>query len=243
MSEIDVLVFGRMTSDRRKFLSFIESGGIKVKVVGEDNDLVTEEELAKLISKSKIVLNFSKTTGRSVISYFSEDTYKHYYQLKGRLTHCGLCGTLCISEYSPGQEIMFKDNEIPTFHTKEECVKILQQLLKNEELLLKYTDIFCSKIMNVCEDKKAFGPIHKAIEKKINSKPELITIPYWYLRIAAKQIITRNLNFASFFKSISQFKEIFKIIKNSNFRIKLLIILETSINIIWYSIISTIKNK
>ena len=34
-----------------------------------------------------------------------------------------------------------------------------------------------------------------------------------------------------------------KIIKNSNFHIKLLIILETSINIIWYSITSTIKNK
>ena len=64
---------------------------------------------------------------------------------KGRPIEAALCGTLCISEYSPASEIIFDKNEIPTFYTKEECVEILKKLLADQELLSKNTTKFLFK--------------------------------------------------------------------------------------------------
>ncbi len=241
--EIDVLFFGLINPDRKKFLDYIESKGISIKVFGEHTNFLSVEELPKVISKSKIVLNLSKSTGKTVINYRSEDIYKFNYMWKGRLVVSGLCGTLCISEYTPGLEIIFGDREIPTFYTKEECVTILKKLLEDQGLLEKYTEKYCSKIYNLYEDKKNFEPIKKAIEKPNNNRIKLNKIPYWYLRIAAKQVLLRNLKLSNFMKSISQFGEVFKIIENSNLQIKLFIILESMINILWYSIVSIFKSK
>ena len=241
--EIDVLFFGRINTDRKEFLDFIVNGGISIKMVGENTDFVSLEELAKLMSKSKIVLNLSKTTEKTLVNYSSESVYKFYYELKGRVVMSGLSGTFCLSEYSPGQDLILGENKLPIFYTKEECLKILTKLLRDEELLKQYTNKFCTKILDLYEEKRNFEPIFNAIEKTTNRKVEIVRFPYWYLRIVAKQIIKRNINLSRLLKSIFQFKEIFKIIKNSNFHIKLLIILETSINIIWYSLTSTIKNK
>ena len=241
--EIDVLFFGRINTDRKEFLDFIVNGGISIKMVGENTDFVSLEELAKLMSKSKIVLNLSKTTEKTLVNYSSESVYKFYYELKGRVVMSGLSGTFCLSEYSPGQDLILGENKLPIFYTKEECLKILTKLLRDEELLKQYTNKFCTKILDLYEEKRNFEPIFNAIEKTTNRKVEIVRFPYWYLRIVAKQIIKRNINLSRLLKSIFQFKEIFKIIKNSNFHIKLLIILETSINIIWYSLTSTIKSK
>jgi len=241
--EIDVLFFGKINPDRKEFLDFIAKSGISIKMVGENTDFVSLDELAKLISKSKIVLNLSKTTEKKLANYSSESIYKFYYELKGRVVMSGLSGTFCLSQYSPGQDLMLGENKLPIFYTKEECLKILNKILNDEDLLKQYTNEFCTKILDLYEEKRNFEPIFNAIEKSTNRKAEIVRFPYWYLRIVAKQIIKRNINISRLFQSIFQFKEIFKIIKNSNFHIKLLIILETSINIIWYSITSTIKNK
>ena len=146
--EIDVLFFGLINPDRKKFLDYIESKGISIKVFGEHTNFLSVEELPKVISKSKIVLNLSKSTGKTVLNYRSEDIYKFNYMWKGRLVVSGLCGTLCISEYTPGLEIIFEDSEIPTFYTKEECVTILKKLLEDQGLLEKYTEKYCSIIYN-----------------------------------------------------------------------------------------------
>ena len=155
----------------------------------------------------------------------------------------GLCGTLCVSEYSPGQSIMFREDEIPTFYTKEECVKILKKFLRDEDLLIKYTARFSSKVYELCEDKKNFQPIYNAIEKSNHKRPKLVKIPYWYLRIAAKQILLRNIKLSRFLIAISEFNEIFKIIRNASLSTKFLIIFESVINTLWYSLTSTLKNK
>ena len=241
--EIDVLFFGKISHDRKEFLDFLSNNGISLKIVGENNNFVTDEELSKLISKSKIVLNFSKTTGNSVINYISEDIYKYYYQFKGRVIHCGFLGTLCISEYSPGQEIMFNKDDIPTFHTKEECLKILNKFLKDKKLLSEATTKYCLKVSNLCEDKKNFEPVYKAIEDKNLRRVKLLQFPYWYLRISAKQAIKRNIKLTRFIKTIFQFNEIFKIIENSSFLTKFLIIFETIINIFWYSFTASFKKR
>jgi len=243
--EIDVLFFGNVTKDRKEFLDYLVSEGIPLKNVGHQEHVVglPKDELIKLISKSKIILNFSKSKTDSVLNYSSESIYRFHYQFKGRVTLSGLIGTLCVSEYSPGQEIIFKEDELPTFFTKEECVKILKKLLTNNELLEKYTNKFTAKVHELWDDKKNFEPIYKAIEKTENRRVKLIRFPYWYMRIAAKQIILRNLKLSALVKSMFQFNIVFSIIRNSNFLIKFLIIFESIINILWYSFIFTFKSK
>ena len=155
----------------------------------------------------------------------------------------GFLGVACISEYSPGGELLFTEEEVPTFYTKKECVHILKKLLENEELLTKCTRNLTSKISDLCDDKKNFEPIYNAIKKSNHKKVELIKIPYWYLRISAKQILLRDMKLSNLIKTIFQFKIIFTIIKNSSFLIKLLIVSESVINTFWYSIIYTLKSK
>ena len=243
--EFDVLFFGNITPDRKEFLSYIENEGINLKNIGfESGGGLPIEELLKFISKSKIVLNLSKSrTIKSVKSYTSENIYKFLYTFKGRIIIAGLNGAACVSEYSPGQELVFTDDEVPTFFTKEECVKILKKLLNDNELLAKYTTSFNSKVENLFEDRKNFLPIFNAIEKIEKRKVKLFNIPYWYLRISAKNILLRNIKLLNIIKSIYQFHIIFSITKNSNIFIKLLVILESTINIFWYSLLFTLKSK
>ena len=243
--EIDVLFYGHITPDRKIILDYIAKEGISLKNVGhEDNiTMLSQDKLLNLISKSKIVLNLSKTRSTVLLNYASESVYKFYYQFKGKLMVAGLHGTACVSEYSPGQALLFSEEEVPTFFTKEECVKILKKLLNNNELLTKYTNKYTSKICDLFEEKKSFEIIYNAIKKSNHRKVELIKIPYWYLRMSAKQILLKNLKLSNLIKAIFQFKIIFTIIKNSSFLIKLLIVSESVINTFWYSIIYTLKSK
>ena len=245
--EIDVLFYGNVTPDRKIFLDFIEKEGISLKIVGHNNidtsSYLPQDELLDLISKSKVVLNLSKTRTTSVKNYSSENINKFYYQLKGRVLLAGFNGAVCVSEYSPGQELLFSEDEVPTFFTKEECVNILKKLLNNEELLKKYESKFTTKVCNLYEEKKSFEAIYNAIQKSNHRRVELIKIPYWYLRIAAKQILLRNLKLSSLMKAIFQFSIIFKIIKNSSFLTKLLVVFESVINTLWYSLAFTLKSK
>jgi hypothetical protein len=245
--EIDVLFYGNVTPDRKIFLDFIEKEGISLKIVGHNNidtsSYLPKDELLDLISKSKVVLNFSKTRTTVVQNYTSEGIYKFYYEFKGKVIVAGLKGTVCVSEYSPGQELLFSEDEVPTFFTKEECVNILKKLLNNEELLKKYESKFTTKVCNLYEEKKSFEAIYNAIQKSNHRRVELIKIPYWYLRIAAKQILLRNLKLSSLMKAIFQFSIIFKIIKNLSFLTKLLVVFESVINTLWYSLAFTLKSK
>ena len=243
--EIDVLFYGHITPDRKIILDYIAKEGISLKNVGhEDNiTMLPQDKLLNLISKSKIVLNLSKTRSTVLLNYASESVYKFYYQFKGKLMVAGLHGAACVSEYSPGQALLFSEEEVPTFFTKEECAKILKKLLNNNELLAKYTNKFTSKECDLFEEKKSFEIIYNAIKKSNHRKVELIKIPYWYLRMSAKQILLKNLKLSNLIKAIFQFKIIFTIIKNSSFLIKLLIVSESVINTFWYSIIYTLKSK
>ena len=155
----------------------------------------------------------------------------------------GLNGAVCVSEYSPGQELLFDEKEVPTFFTKEECLEILKKLLSNDELLNEYNNRFTSKVCSSHEDKKSFQIISKAIDSNVNRKVKLLKIPYWYLRISAKHIIIRNIKLSNIIKTIKQFRTIFSILKNAKIYVKLLIIFETIINVLWYSIILTLRPK
>lgn len=218
---------------------------MSLKNVGhEENTIgIPNDELSRLISKSKIVINLSKSRTSSVRNFTAKNIYSFHYQLKGRIIKAGLGGATCVSEYSPGQELLFTEEELPVFSTKEECVEILKKLLNDEELLNKYKIKFTSKAFSLFEDKKTFAPVFEAIESKSYEKVKLVNFPYWYLRISAKYVLLRNIKLSNFIKSILQFKLIFKIVQNTNLLIKLLIIIESIINTIWYSFTSTLKSK
>jgi len=244
--DIDVLFFGELTSDRNYFLNSIKKEGIKIKNVGFEKyskSKMSDIELNKHIFRSKIILNLSKTKTTSVKSPVSPNIYKSYYQLKGRIFDAAKNGVLCVSEYSPGQELFFNHDEIPTFFNTDECIQILKKLLNNNELYLNYKNNFIKKAKNIFDEKKNFQPIYDSIEKESNRKVKIFLFPYWYLRISCKQIILRNIKIKNLSKTLTQFKIVLKIIKKTNLFSKILIILESILNIIWYSLVLTFKSK
>jgi len=245
--DIDVLFFGDLKSApyRKEFLDYIVNKGIKLKNVGHDQLKIglSADELSKLILRSKIVLNLSRTRTTSVKNFTSKNVYKFYYQLKGRVLMAGLHGAACVSEYSPGQEIFFNKEQIFSFYTKEECVEILKKILDDKKLLAQYTKNFTSRVLELSNDKNNFEPIYNSIEKFNYKQVKIVEVPYWYLRISAKQIILRNIKLSTLLKSIFQFNEIFKVIKNTNLLIKFFILLESLFNTFWYSLVFTFKSK
>ena len=241
--EIDVLFFGSLTDDRRDILNYISHNGVNLKNMGHDEKKqgVPEKELLNLISKSKIVLNLSKTRTTSIKNFSSENIYNFYYQFKGRIIMAGLNNSICVSEYSPGQELLFKDDEVPTFFTKEECVKIIKELLSDKDKLTNVKNKFLSKVESICEERKSFEMIFNSMKKSGHRRVKLIKFPYWYLRIAAKHVLLRNIKITNLLKTVFQFKIIYKMISQSNILVKFLIIFESIINSIWYSLVKTLK--
>jgi len=243
--DIDVLFYGHITSDRKEFLDHISESGISLKNVGHSTEVegLPIEELTKIISRSKIVLQLSKTRTNSVLNYESERAFRFYYQFKGRMIIAGYIGSACVAEYAPGTELVFSEDELPTFYTKEECVKILKKILQDENLLKMHTDKLNSRVKDFCDDMKNFQPIYNTIEKKSSRKVVLNKIPYWYLRISAKYILIKNIKLSNFIKTIFQLKIVFKMTKNSNFLTKFLVLAESVFNIFWYSVLLTFKPK
>ena len=244
----DVLFFGKINKDRKNFVEFIENNGIKVKVVGNNiESYISDKELINLICESKIVINFSKTTWEKISNYPEKSIFKNQYQLKGRIIQAGLCGTACITEYAPQHKLLYKEDELLQFTTKEECVKILNDLLNNNNKLLNYTKKFSTKTQEEYEDKKFFKKIYYFLEEIdpniIKTDKNLRIIPYWYKRICCKQILLRDLKISKFFQSIYNFKEISSIAKKSNIFTFLLISIETAVNLIYYSLLNSIKRK
>ena len=242
--EIDVLFFGKVNEDRKSYLDHIKNSGIQIKIVGNnDENRISDEDLVSLICKSKIVVNFSKSTWESVKTVSEGEIFKFNYQFKGRIIQAGLCGTLCVTEYAPHHSLLFNSGEILEFNSKEQCVTILKELLNNEKKLLDFTSRLENKVKNFYEDDKFFNKIYEAINIKNLNKQNIKTIPFWYMRIAVKQILIRDATILSLPNTLVQFYEVFKIIKKSKIYVQLLILGESLINISWYSILRTIKVK
>ena len=121
--------------------------------------------------------------------------------------------------------------------------KKIKNFLNNKSLLEEYTKRFSNKTINSFEEKTNFQPIFNALEKKISKKVNLYQIPYWYLRIAAKQIILKNIHITRLLKKVPDFKEVFYLIKDCSLKSKIMIFFESICNILWYSIIISIKKR
>ena len=242
--EIEVLFFGKVNDDRKQYIEHIKNSGIKIKVVGNNTEnRVSDEEIVNLICKSKIVVNFSKSTWGTVKTIPEGDIFKFNYQFKGRIIQAGLCGTACVTEYAPHHRLLFSSDELLEFKTKEVCVRILKDLLNDSKKLSNYTEKLEHKVKNFYEEEKSFKKIYDAIDRQNIKKENLKTVPFWYLRIAAKQILIRDASILKFFGTLRQFREVLKIIKKSKIYVQLLVVGESLLNMIWYSILRTFKEK
>ena len=111
--EIDVIFFGGLSGDRKILIDYIKKEGISVITIGkESGNYATDEELSRLISSSKVVLNLSKSHWGAVRNYPYGKIYEFYYQLKGRVVIAGLCGTACVSEFFPTCDLLFGKNTV-----------------------------------------------------------------------------------------------------------------------------------
>ena len=215
----DVLFFGDANRHRMPYINYIRNNNISIKHVHQNQPTTkTHHDLAKLINESKIVINFSKAEFLKRV-YFGSKKYKNYYQFKGRIYQTGLCGTACITEYSPAHDLIFKDDELISFKTKEECVKILKKILNDSKTLENYSKKFHQKCLEF-DDKNYIKKIIQFLESIKFNSPNVKTskyFPFWYKWIFIKQRLWlryRNGDFTSFFKEVY---DIIFLSKNNSF--------------------------
>ncbi len=246
---IDVLFFGKVNEDRKGFLDYLRENNINLKVVGNNSEnRVSDKELVNLICRSKIVVNFSKTTWGKIMNIPEKNVFSYQYMFKGRIVQAGLCGTACISEYAPHHDLLYNSDELIQFSTKEECFNKIRDLLENPNKLEHYQKKFSEKTIDSYEDEKTLLNVKNFIQnfnlvRKNEDKHKLNRLPYWYIRICAKQIILRDFKIYKILNSLVHLKEIFQLIKGSNILVKFSVILETLINILWFSTIRLFSKK
>ena len=164
----DVSFFGAKKSTREDYIKYLNKNKINVNLIGYDNAPdYNWDNLSNFISQSKIVLNFSNTGNKN--KFYSHSTIKHnFFTFKGRPLIVGLCGTLCISEFSPANQIIF-DNNLPTFKNKEELLNKCKKILSDDNYYNKLKKSFIERC-NDYEDHYYFKKILEKISNKRNLK-------------------------------------------------------------------------
>ena len=220
----NISFFGAKKSNRDEYLNYLNKNNINVNLMGYNNPTdYNWDNLIKFISQSKIVLNFSNTGNKN--KFYSHSTIKHnFFSFKGRPLMVGLCGTLCVSEFSPANQILF-NNDLPTFKNKEELLSECKKILNDDNYYNKLKNSFIEKCSEY-EDHIYFKKILEKIANKKNLKKKLnIKLPYWYIRIFLNQKI-RNIskreNLIVYFKELSEIIFL-KISKNKFFHIPLIV--------------------
>lgn len=197
--KIDVFHFGsREKADRSTYLNYLIDNGVSVV---EPTSWISQGELVDLINSAKIVINFSKTNFldlKNTVLYDKKGRHKYLYQFKGRVIEAGLCGTACVSEYSPMSDIIFADSELAIFSTKEECLKIVNELLgdPNKRELMAFN--LQKKILSLYEDSVTMPKIKSMIDdvrlqKGESLNPNANTPPFAYLKSIFKANMHKNL--------------------------------------------------
>ena len=231
---IDVLFFGRKSKYREEYIDFIKSRNITVKIVGWDGpDKVSDTELAEIISRSKIVINFSEASNKYK-KYNPRTSNKNQNQLKGRIWQAGLCRAACISDNFISREIIFNDSQLAIFNNKEECVSLINKLLNNDKLLKGYTENLHKIVLEKYETKKNLTEINNYIYKMEKNKNTEKNIPFWDSRFVNKKrigIYFRNKSLKGF---MSEYIQIVSIHKKKISLLYILNFLEATIYMLTY---------
>ena len=228
---IDVLFFGELKADRKIFIEKIKKLNINFHSHINSRETLDDNALVDLINRSKIVINFSK----GVNKYEKNE----YYQFKGRILISGMCGTLCLSEYSKGQDLIFKNN-YPTFKNSEEMITIIKSLLNNEKNLNILTNNFFSEC-KMFSDTEYFSKIVKFLSlennKNILDKDDKIN----YISIKNRiKIFSKKSTSKVFLKETAN---IFKNLKNNLSLKNMYLIIYLSVIFLPFWLQSKIKNN
>ena len=214
--DIDVLIFGRLKTDREFYIDKLRKSEINFKFVTpylpESDSML---KLAKLINRSKITLALTKSANGT--KYFNPlKNFKNFYQLKGRVFMTGLCKSLCISEYCPSYDLIYRNETIPVFKNKDEFLPLIKTYLENEKLLEEKTEAFYKETQRYA-DKNYINEINMFINSCPKMKHQKPKFPLWYHYLFTNQFLRfrlKNNKFTSFYK---QFIEIITDFKEDNF--------------------------
>ena len=200
----DVLFFGRQKNNREKYIKYLKENNIKILECGPYDEISdTFEKLNKLINQSKIVLNFTEQDNTKY-NYNPLSNFKYHYCIKGRVYFTGLSGTLCISEYNPAAELIFKNSELLFFDNKKECLDLVNEYITDNSKLEYATNKYKKKCIEF-EDKNYMKNVKVFLQKLSPSKGNLnINIPYWYEYIFFKKSILSRYKENRFLTFFSQ---------------------------------------
>ena len=233
---IDVLFFGRKSKYRQEYIDFIKSKDISIKIVGWDGpDKVSDNELAEIISRSKIVINFSEASNKYK-KYNRESSNKKINQLKGRIWQAGLCKSACISDNFISREIIFSERQLAIFNNKEECVSLIKKFLNDGKLLKEYTENLHEIVLEKYESKKNLTEINNYMSKMERRKNTSKKIPFWYSRFINKKRIGTYFRNKSINGFISEYIQITSIVGKKISFLYILNFLEATIYLLIYSL-------
>lgn len=131
----DVTFIGSLIDkpNRAKYIDALMKAGIKVELfgVGTLGGYLAEDQLPNLFRSSKINLNFTGISQRTVLDRHLTINSR-IRNPKGRCQHIGLAGGFILSEYAPGIERVFSiENEIDVFHDANELVQKVGHYLRS----------------------------------------------------------------------------------------------------------------
>ena len=187
----DVSFVGLAHGNRGKIIQKLEKIGIKVKCwgVGWPAGRVSQEEMMRIFSQSKINLNFTKSSGKiwkELISIFLRRDYKrsikvnnpmHWIdnvrslipsmwskQIKGRNFEVPGCGAFLLTEYVDHLEDYYDiGREVECFRSSRELAEKIDYYLKHEEEREKIAKAGYERTMREHTWEKRFNDIFKTM--------------------------------------------------------------------------------
>jgi hypothetical protein len=131
---IDVSFVGSLDiGNRKEYIEFLINNEINVEYAGygSPRGIITTEKKNRLVSQSKINLNFTGVLN----NHREREIYKRIKGSKGRAQEISLQGGFVLSEYASGlKEIFNFGDEIAVFHSKEELLDKVIYYLKKENV-------------------------------------------------------------------------------------------------------------
>ena len=171
--EIDVSFVGDCEkADRSEFIQFLRENGINVSTfgLGSENGFVSRMEMLKIMSMSKINLNFSKfDLHKEVLNV--EPWRGQMRQFKGRPVEIAQMKSFCLSEFSGDLESIFTiGSEVDAFHDKEELLEKVKYYLGNDAKREEMASRAFERVKRDYEDqdslRKDFNLLHEKLHKK-----------------------------------------------------------------------------
>ncbi len=156
----DVTFVGQPHGNRKKIVAQIKKAGIKIECFGRGwpNGKVSQKEMVKIFSQSKINLNFSKCSGRLTPRYFAQiflrkedrkirlNNPKYWVpnlksvlarrqkEIKGRIFEIPGCRGFLLTDYAPGLEKYYEiGKEIECFYDIKDLIEKIKYYLEHEE--------------------------------------------------------------------------------------------------------------